>query len=48
MEQKAPSFQRIITGNESQFLLDYLRDSAWAASRDEFPQRIKQKIEVEK
>jgi hypothetical protein len=44
MEKKASGFQRIITENGSWFLLYYPRDSAWPASRDEPPQRIKQKI----
>jgi hypothetical protein len=43
-EQKASGFQRIITGNESSFLLYYPRDSVWAPSRYALPQRIKQKI----
>jgi hypothetical protein len=48
MEQKASGFQRIITGDESWFFLYCPRDSVWAASRDELPQRIKQKIDTEK
>jgi hypothetical protein len=43
MEQKATGFQRITNGDELWFVLDYPRGSAWAASRDELPQRIKQK-----
>jgi hypothetical protein len=40
MDQKASGFQLMITGDESWFFLDYLRDSVWVASRDELPQRI--------
>jgi hypothetical protein len=47
MEQKASGFQRIITGDEPWFFLYYPRDSVWAASHDELPQRIKQGIERE-
>jgi hypothetical protein len=48
MEQKAIGFQRIITGDELWFFLYYPRDSVWAGTRDELPQRIKQKINAEK
>jgi hypothetical protein len=44
MEQKASGFQRIITGDELWFFFYYLCDSVLATSRDERPQRIKQKI----
>jgi hypothetical protein len=47
MEQKANVFQKIITGDESRFFHYYPRDSVWAASPDELPQRIKQKIDTE-
>jgi hypothetical protein len=42
MKQKANGFQRIITGDESWFFLDYLRDSVWEASRDQLPQNVMQ------
>jgi hypothetical protein len=45
MEEKASDSQRIVTRNELWFFLDYPCDSIWAASRDEPPQRIKQKID---
>jgi hypothetical protein len=48
MERKASDFQRIITEDESWFFLYYLRGSIWAVSRDELPQRIKQKTDTEK
>jgi histone-lysine N-methyltransferase SETMAR len=48
MEQKVSLFQRIITGDEWWFFLGHPSDSVWAASRDELPQRIKQKIDTEK
>jgi hypothetical protein len=48
MEQKASGFQRIIIADESKFFLDYPRDSVWATSGNEVPQRIKQKIDAEK
>jgi hypothetical protein len=48
MEQKASGLQRIITGNESHFFLAYPPDSVWAASHDELPQHIKQKIDMGK
>jgi hypothetical protein len=41
-------FQRIITRDESWFFFYYPRDSVWAASPDEPPQRIKHKIDAEK
>jgi hypothetical protein len=47
MEQKASGFHRIITGNETWFFLHCPRDSIWAPWRDEPPQRIKQKIQME-
>jgi hypothetical protein len=47
MEQKASGFQPIITGTELWFFFSSPLDSVWAASRDEFPQRIKQKIDME-
>jgi hypothetical protein len=48
MEQKARGFQRMSIGDEVWFLFHYSRDSVWAASPDELPQRIKQKIDMEK
>jgi hypothetical protein len=48
MEQKANGFQRIVIEDKSWFFPYYPRDSVWAASRDELPQRIKQKINTEK
>jgi hypothetical protein len=48
MEQKASDFQRIIIEHKSWSLLYWPPDSVGAASRDEFPQRIKQKTDKEK
>jgi hypothetical protein len=48
MEEKARWFQWIISGDESQFFFYYPRDSIRAASHDELPQSIKQKIDTEK
>jgi hypothetical protein len=48
MEQKANGFQRIAIGDESWFFPYYFRDLVWAASRDEVPQHIKQRIDMEK
>jgi hypothetical protein len=48
MKQKASGFQRIITGDEPWFFFDRPNDSISAASRDELPQRTKQKIDTEK
>jgi hypothetical protein len=42
--QKASGSQRIIPGDELWFFVDYPRDLMWAASRDELPQRVKQKL----
>jgi hypothetical protein len=44
MEQKASNFQRIITGDESCFFLDYPRDSVWTTPDDGLSQRIKREI----
>jgi hypothetical protein len=41
-------FQNVITGDEFWFFLSYPRDSIWAQSRDEVPERISQKIDSEK
>jgi histone-lysine N-methyltransferase SETMAR len=38
----------IITGDESWFYFEYPHQSVWAPSRDELPERIKQKIGTEK
>jgi hypothetical protein len=48
MEQKASRFHRIITGDELCFFFSCPCNSVWAASRDELPQRIKQKIDTGK
>jgi hypothetical protein len=42
------SFQNVIIGDEFWFFLYYHRDSIWAQSRDEVPERINQKIDSEK
>jgi transposase len=42
------SFRNVIIGDESWFLVYYPRDSIWAQSRDEVPERIRQKIDSEK
>jgi hypothetical protein len=47
MEQNVNGFQQIVTGDESWFFFYYPCDSGSAASRDELPQRIKQKINME-
>ena len=41
------SFRSVITGDESWFFLYYPRDSIWAQSRDEVPERISEKIDSE-
>jgi hypothetical protein len=46
-QNKATLFQGVITGDESWFFLDYPRDSMWAPSRGDLPDRIKQKIDPE-
>jgi hypothetical protein len=43
-EDQKNGFPQIITGDESCFYFDYLRQSVWVASRDEDPETIKQKI----
>jgi hypothetical protein len=48
MEQKASSFQRIITGDEPWLLFYYARHSVWVTSRDGRPQHIKKKNDMEK
>jgi hypothetical protein len=48
IEQKTSGFQRITTEYESWLFPSYSCDSVWAASRDQLPQRIKQKIDAEK
>jgi hypothetical protein len=48
MEQKTSGFQRSISGDGMWFFLYHPRDSIWAASHDESPQCIKQKIDTEK
>jgi hypothetical protein len=45
IEQNANGFRRIITRDELWSFLDYPRDSVCAESRDELPQRMKQKID---
>jgi transposase len=47
-QNEATRFQDVITGDESWFFLYYPRDSMWAPSRDDLPDRIKQKIDTEK
>jgi hypothetical protein len=47
-ERQGANFNRIITGDESWFFLYYRRDSAWAVSRDDLPERTRQKIDTEK
>jgi histone-lysine N-methyltransferase SETMAR len=42
------NFERIITGDESWFYLQYANESAWAESRDQLPVRVSQKINTEK
>jgi hypothetical protein len=48
MEQKRNGFQRIITGDESWSFFYDLPGSICVASRDEFLQRIKQKMDTVK
>jgi hypothetical protein len=45
---RTPGFQSTITGEESCFFLYYPRDSIWASSRDEVPERVSQKIDTKK
>jgi hypothetical protein len=48
MEHKVAGFQRIMTGDVACFFFYCARDSVWAASRNELPQRTRQKTETEK
>jgi hypothetical protein len=48
MEQEAGGFQPIIPGDELWFLPYHPRDSVWAASPDELPQRVTPTIDTEK
>jgi hypothetical protein len=41
---RSTDFRNIIAGDESWFFLYYLRDSIWASSRDEVPERASQKL----
>jgi hypothetical protein len=45
-EDQRNSFAQIITGDESWFYFDYIHQLVWVPSRDEIPERIKQKIEM--
>jgi hypothetical protein len=47
-EAQSTGFDRLITGDESWFYLSYLHESAWAASRDQLPENVSQKIDTEK
>jgi hypothetical protein len=47
MEQKTSGSKRMITGNELWFFFYYPCDSVWSASREEFPQCIKQENDTE-
>jgi S-adenosylmethionine:diacylglycerol 3-amino-3-carboxypropyl transferase len=42
------NFDRVITGDESSFFLDYPHESVWAESADEVPVGRKQRIDTEK
>jgi transposase len=45
-ESQADNFERVITGDESWFFLYYPHESAWAPSREDVPERIRQKIDT--
>jgi hypothetical protein len=47
-ENQKTGFRNILTGDESWFYFEYPNQSVWVPSRDEVPERIKQKIETEK
>jgi hypothetical protein len=47
-EKQGANCKRIITGDESCLFLYYPRDSTGAVSRDNLPERIRQKIDTEK
>jgi hypothetical protein len=47
-ENQETGFVNIITGDESWFYFEYLHQSVWVPSRDEVPERIKQKIDMKK
>jgi hypothetical protein len=47
-EAQRTGFERIITGDESWFFLSYPHNSAWTTSRDELPEKVSQKIDIEK
>jgi hypothetical protein len=42
-ENKKTGFANIITGDESWFYFEHPHQSVWVLSRDEVPERIKQK-----
>jgi hypothetical protein len=46
--EEETSFQRIITGDESWFYLDYSSDHIWSGAGDDIPQRISRSIQSEK
>jgi hypothetical protein len=45
---RSTGLQSVIAGDESRFFLYYPRDSIWASSRDEVPERVSHKINTEK
>jgi hypothetical protein len=47
-ENQKTGFANIITSDESWFYFEYSHQSVWVPSRDEVPERIKQKIDTKK
>jgi histone-lysine N-methyltransferase SETMAR len=47
-ESRQTGFERLITGDESWFYISYPHESVWAASREDVPERLRQKIDTEK
>jgi hypothetical protein len=45
-QQQSMDFEYVITSDESWFYFDNPLDAAWAASRDELPERVKRKIDT--
>jgi hypothetical protein len=48
MEHKPASSERVLTGDQSWFILSNSRDSAWTSTRDDFGHRIKPTMGTEK
>jgi hypothetical protein len=47
-KQEPANFARIITGDESWFFLEYLRNRVWRPGEEKTPERVSQQIDTEK